>query len=98
MAEADLEVGELVHHAAGHQRRERHRAVREVADGVGQVIAGAPRRHDRVPALVEEDERAQLLRGLPEGAELGLLERPSIDVVVDLDALEASWLLHRSIW
>jgi len=71
------------------QRGERHRAIDEVADRVRQVIAPAPRRHQRLHALVEEDHRAHLLGGLEERPELGLVERAAVDVIVDLDALEA---------
>ena len=96
VAEHDLEIRALVHDAAVHQRGERHRAVHEVADAVGQVIALAARADQRLAALVEEDDRAHLLGGLPERPELRLVERPAVDVVVDLHALEPE-LRHAAL-
>src|SRR5206468_12764564 len=69
VAEDDLELRTLVHDTAVDQRGERHRAIDEVADRVRQVIAPAPRRHQRLHALVEEDHRAHLLGGLEERPE-----------------------------
>src|SRR5262245_20623730 len=96
VAEDDLEIRALVHDAARHQGRERDRAIDQVADGVGQVIALRPRAHQGLAALMEEDQRAELLGRLPEGTELRLLERPAVDVIVDLDALEPD-LRHAAL-
>ena len=88
VAEDELEIGMRVDHTAVDERGERHRAVDQIADRVGQVIAIRPRRHQRLAALVEEDHGAELLGGPPEHPELRRLQRPAVDVVVDLDALE----------
>src|SRR3989442_14442571 len=94
--EDDLEVGALVHDAAGHERREGHRAIDQIAHGVRQVIALGPRAHQRFAALMEEDQRAELIGRLPERTELRLVEGPAVDVIVDLHALEAD-LRHAAL-
>src|SRR5438445_12426130 len=67
-----------------------------VANGVGQVIALGPRAHERLASLMEEDESAELVRRLPERPELRLVERPAVDVIVDLHALEPE-LAHATL-
>src|SRR4029077_8358619 len=96
VAENDLQIWALVHDTARHQGRERDRAIDQVADGVGQVIALRPRAHQGLAALMEEDQRAQLLGRLPEGTELRLVERPAVDVIVDLDTFEPD-LRHAAL-
>src|SRR4030095_15139299 len=96
VAEDDLQIRALVHDAARHQGRERDRAIDQVADGIGQVIALRPRAHQGLAALMGEHQRAALLGRLPEWTELRLLERAAVDVVVDLDAFETD-LRHAAL-
>src|SRR4029450_7172959 len=96
VAENDLQLRALAHDTARQHGCERDRAIDQVADGVGQVIALRPRAHQRLAALMEEHQRAELLGGLPERTELRLLERAAVDVIVDLDALEPD-LRHAAL-
>jgi hypothetical protein len=48
-------------------RSKGYRPIRQVADGIRQMVAFHTRADDRFAALVEQDERTQLLRRLPEG-------------------------------
>jgi hypothetical protein len=84
--QADLEIGIAIHDAAEHQRAERDGAVDEVADAVGQRIAGRARLDQGGPALVEEHHRAKGFHGFPERVEARVVEGDTVDVVVDRDA------------
>src|SRR5439155_25093076 len=83
VAQADFEVRTGVHHATEYQRSKGYRPIRQVADGIRQVVAFHTRADDRFAALVEQDERPQSLRRLPEGQKLRLVQSAPIDVVVD---------------
>ena len=67
MGEADLEVGAGVHDAAEDEGGEGYRPVREVSDGVGQVVTAVAVADHRVAGLVDEDDGARSLGGLPQG-------------------------------
>ena len=88
VGQADAQVGAGVHDAAHHQRGEGQRAVGQVPHRVGQVVALDAGVHDGVARLVKQDDRAQLLGGLPEGHELRLVQQLAVDLVVDHRALE----------
>jgi hypothetical protein len=94
VAEADLEVGKSVHHAAVDERPERDRPLDQVPDHVRQAVARGPGLHDRRGTLMEEDDGPELFDGRPEGAEARLVQGHTVDVVADRDAQEPQ-LVHR---
>jgi hypothetical protein len=89
VGQTDLQVGTLVHDPAEDKRGEGDRAIDQIADGVGQVIALRTLHHQRGPGLVDEDQGTHLLRGFPEGQKLRLIKAATVDVVVDHGPFEA---------
>ncbi len=92
MSQAYLQFGAGVHNTAKHQCGKGDCPVCQVADGIGQVVAGGTRLYQGVSALlVDKDEGAQLLRCLPEGKELRFVEGAPIHLIVDHRPLEAKF-------
>ena len=83
VSQADFQVGAFIKHAAIDERGEGDGAVDGVADGVGEMPAVGAGFHYRGVALVDEEERAQLLGGLPEGEKSGVVIGLGVDLVVN---------------
>src|SRR5215510_11606775 len=71
---ADFEIGTGVHDSAEHQGSKGDRALHQIPNGIGQVIAWVTRRDDGAAALVEQSQRSELFGSLPEGQKHWIIE------------------------
>ena len=89
MAQQDLELRKAVDDPTADDRPEGESPLGQIADRIVQVIAVNAPGHHGVVRLVEEDDRVEPLRSIPERQEFWLVECPPVHVVVDHHALEA---------
>ena len=83
VAQANPQVGIFIHYPAKDETGKGNGPVGQVADGVGQVIFAVAGADHRRPILMNQHNRAQLLRRRPQGEKLRVIVGFAVDIIAN---------------